>query len=229
MSYDLGSKSEHLGWPHVCKHTFRETMVAVRRADAGFTITELMVVVVILSLLAALSTPLFTRDNKAAKSRGWRDIVAQTLQRARFQAMGDRSNIHVLLYRTHIDMYRAEPAGSDPPFTRLSSTPGPAVGGDQTVAIWDAVVGGGTQPTGPQADDSTTTTVKVDGSDLKAIDEIVFTSLGGTRDTQSWRVYIRNELLPSAHPDASFVVNVGGLTGFVSANDKVVLTSTEYP
>lgn len=177
--------------------------------------TELMVVVVILSLLAALSTPLFTRDNKAAKGRGWRNIVAQTLQRARFQAMGDRCNIHVLLYRTRVETYREEPDGT---FTRLSTTPGPAADDTQTVAIWDAVVGGGPQPTGQAAADSDTPVLG-----LKAIDDIVFTSLGGTLNTQSWRVYIRNELLPSAHPDASFVVIVGGLTGFVSTNDKVTL------
>jgi prepilin-type N-terminal cleavage/methylation domain-containing protein len=194
-------------------------MVAARRADAGFTLTELMVVVVILSLLAALSTPLFMRDNKAAKGRGWRDIVAQTLQRARFQAMGDRTNIHVLLYRTRIDMYRAEP---DATFTRLSSTPGPAADDAQTVALWDAASGSAPPPT-TQAAATNPTTVKVGGATVSAIDEIVFTSLGGTRSTESWRVYIRNELLPSGHPDASFVINVGGLTGFVSANDKVVL------
>ena len=192
-------------------------MVAARRADAGFTLTELMVVVVILSLLAGLSTPLFMRDNKAAKGRGWRDIVAQTLQRARFQAMGDRTNVHVLLYRTRVDMYRAEPDGT---FTRLSSTPGPAADDTETVAIWNAVKDG-SQPSGQSTNLTVDPAAPVFGA--PKLNEIIFTSLGGTRNTESWRVYIRNELLPSAHPDASFVINVGGLTGFVSTNDKVVL------
>jgi prepilin-type N-terminal cleavage/methylation domain-containing protein len=227
MAYDLGEKSDDLGWPHVCKHTSRGIMVAARRADAGFTITELMVVVVILSLLAALSTPLFTRDNKAAKGRGWNNVVAQALQRARFQAMGDRLNIHVLLHRTQVDLYRAEPAGAPEPFTRLSSTPGPLADDTDTIAIWGAVPDGGAQPTGQAS--PVATTVTVGGTPVPAIAEIVFTSLGGTLNAHSWRVYIRNELLPSAHPDASFVISVGGLTGFVSTNDKVTLSNTEHP
>lgn len=227
MSYDLGSKFEDLGWPHVCKHTLREIMVAVRRAEAGFTITELMVVVVILSLLAAVSTPLFTRDNKAAKGRAWRDIVAQTLQRARFQAMGDRVPVHVLLYRGLIETYVEVPPvlpSTVTTFTRVGRIDGPTPESapelKQMVAIWNAVTDG-SQPdkqnpnlTGPPAE-------PVFGTPKP--NEIIFTSLGGTLGTQSWRIYIRNELLPSAHPDASFVVNVGGLTGFVSANDKVTL------
>ena len=69
------------------------------------------------------------RQQGRARVAAGADIVAQVLQRARFQAMGDRSNVHVLLYRTHVDVYRAEPAGANPPFTRLSSTPGPAADG----------------------------------------------------------------------------------------------------
>ena len=195
-------------------------MVTLRKVQAGFTLTEVMVVVVILSLLAAISTPLLTRDNSARKGRGWSQIVAQTLQRARFQAMGDHANIHVLLYRTHVDMYRREippVAGND--FTLLSSTPGPASNSSKTVAIWDVC--------------STSCTVTTQNTSWAAAapptlgsprsNEIIFTSMGGTTTNANWRIYLRNELLPSAHPDASFVINVGGLTGFVSANDKVTL------
>ena len=53
--------------------------------------------------------------------------------------------------------------------------------------------------------------------------DITFTPLGATADTASWWIYIRNELLASNHPDASFMITVGGLTGFVSSNDKVTL------
>ena len=191
-------------------------MVTVRKRDAGFTLTEMMVVVVILSLLAALSTPLFTRDNNARKGRDWTKIVAQLLQRARFQAMGDRANIHVLLYRTHVDMYREQPTGT---FTLLSSTPGPVADGNKTVAIWDARTDG-TQPT---AQNSTLAAAPTVLAAPAPANDIVFTSVGSTANTTNWRVYLRNELLPSIHTDASFVINVGGLTGFISTNDKVAL------
>ncbi len=197
-------------------------MAIVRKSDTGFTLTELMVVVVILSLLAALSTPLFSRDNAARKGRDWAKMVAQLLQRARFQAMGDRANIHVVFSRTEVDIFREDSAGT---FTALSSTLGPVAAGDKTVAIWDAKstnltslpgnqilpTAGNTPPTAPGTND------------------IVFTSVGSATTFSdkttpvNWRVFMRNELLPSGHPDASFVINIGGLTGFISSNDKVIL------
>jgi prepilin-type N-terminal cleavage/methylation domain-containing protein len=225
MSYDLGGNSNDLGWPHVCKQAPRGTMVTLRKAQAGFTITELMVVVVIISLLAALSTPLFTRDNTARKGRGWSQSVAQLLQKARFQAMGDHANMHVMLYKERVEVYREEapiPPSTTTTFTLLATTPGPVASsaGHPTVAIWDAR----TDTTPPTAQNSNLVAAS-SAPTLGApkANEIIFTSMGGTSTSSNWRVYIRNELLPSAHPDASFVINVGGLTGFVSANDKVTL------
>jgi prepilin-type N-terminal cleavage/methylation domain-containing protein len=194
-------------------------MVTVRKSDAGFTLTELMVVVVILSLLAALSTPLFSRDNSARKGRDWAKLVAQLIQRARFQAMGDRADIHVLLYRTHVDMYRREPVGAATPYTLLSSTAGPTTDGDKAVAIWDARTDG----TVPTEKNSLLASAPAEPTSPTTANDIVFTALGSTANTTNWRVFLRNELLPSSHPDASFVINIGGLTGFVSSNDKVTL------
>jgi prepilin-type N-terminal cleavage/methylation domain-containing protein len=195
-------------------------MVNTRDKQAGFTLTELMVVVVILSLLAAISTPLFTKDNNARRGRDWAKAVAQTLQRARFQSLGDRANIHVMLYRTRIDMYRESP----PPaaagiFTLLSTTNGPAANATATVAIWDAKTDG-TSPTGQNA---ALTIAPVPPTTTPAANEIIFTPLGGTYNNSNWQVFVRNEILPSAHPDASFSVTVGGLTGFISSRNKVTL------
>jgi Tfp pilus assembly protein FimT len=162
-----------------------------------------MVVVVILSILAAISTPLFSRDNNARKGRGWANLVAQTLQKGRFQAMGDRTNVHLRFFRTHIDTYREETDGS---LTPLSSAVGPVEDSDKTVAIWAAGDSANAAPTGRALNDSTPP-------------EIVFTSLGSTPTTTNWSIYVRNELLPAVHPDAGFLIKVVGLTGFVTTND----------
>jgi len=199
-------------------------MVGARRNQGGFTLTELMVVVVILALLAALSTPLFTKDNTARKGRSWAKIVAMMLQRARFQAMGDRTPIHAMLYRTHVDLYREVPPV--PPSTNrtyelLSKTIAPIADDDRTIAIW----GARTDSTVPNTQDTnfeeSTTAPPTDLAPRP--NEIIFLPLGSTLNNANWRVYIRNELLASNHPDASFLINVRGLTGFVSENDKVVL------
>jgi prepilin-type N-terminal cleavage/methylation domain-containing protein len=193
-------------------------MVTVRGKNSGFTLTELMVVVVILSLLAALSTPLFTRDNNARRGRSWAKIVAQTLQRARFEAMGDRANMHVLLYRARIDTYREESVGV---YTLIASIPGPVanVVGSPTVAIWDARI----DLTVPSSKNALMDTTPAAPTSPAAANDIIFTSLGSTVGNANWRVYLRNELLPTNHPDASFLITIGGLTGFISSNNQVTL------
>jgi prepilin-type N-terminal cleavage/methylation domain-containing protein len=192
-------------------------MVTVRKGEAGFTLTETMVVVVILGILAAVSTPMLTRDNTARQGRDWAKIVAQTLQRARFQAMGDRANIHVLLYRTHVDLYRQ--TGTS--FVLLSRTRGPHAGGTPTIAVWDANTSG-TAPTTAQLTDPDESLIPSFVPSLPSND-IAFSSLGSTVDGASWWIYVRNELLTASHPDASFLVTVRGLTGFITTNNKVTL------
>lgn len=192
-------------------------MVKVRRRQAGFTLTETMVVVVILGLLAAVSTPLLTRDNVARKGRDWAKIVAQTLQRARFQAMGNRATTHVLFYRSHVDIWGPTAASTAP--VLLSSTPAPVFPDTRTIAIWDA----NTTATVPTAAVLTDAAGTPSFSPTLPANDIAFSSLGSTTDNSSWSIYIRNELLPSTHPDASFLITVRGLTGFVTGNNKVSL------
>lgn len=190
-------------------------MATGRRTQAGFTLTETMVVVVILSILAALSTPLFSRDNTARKGRDWAKIVAQTLQKARFQALGDRTTMHVLFYRSHVDIYRQ----ATPSPILLTSTPGPTAAGDKTVAIWAV------QKSGPAPAAAVLTDTATPPSFTPALpdNDIAFSLLGSTTDNSNWSIYIRNELLPPGHPDASFLITISGLTGYISSNNKVVL------
>jgi hypothetical protein len=123
--------------------------------------------------------------------------------------------MHVLFYRTHVDIYRQ----ATPNPVLLSTTPGPAAAGDKTVAIW-AVQKTGPVPSAAALTDPTTPPTF---SPSLPDNDIAFSLLGSTTDNSTWSIYIRNELLPAGHPDASFLITVSGLTGYISSNNKVTL------
>jgi prepilin-type N-terminal cleavage/methylation domain-containing protein len=192
-------------------------MVQRWKKQAGFTLTEMMVVVVILGLLAAASLSTLTKDTTASKGRNFAREIAQTLQSSRFQAMSERTNIHVQFYRTRVDVIREDPPGT---YTLLNTLRSPSPDGVVTVAIWDAMATAATPPTGQ----STNLTVPPGNpSPPNDPNDIIFTPLGGTLNQISWTVYIRNEHLPSTHPDAAFALNITGLTGFVTTRTQVPL------
>ena len=149
-------------------------------------------------------------------------MVAQTLQKARFQALGDRATIHALLYRTRIEIW-GPPPPNPPPGTPnpclLSTVPGLAPEGDKTIAIWAANTTGVAPATAVLTDSTTAPSF----SPSLPSNDIAFSLLGAPAGNNTWSIYIRNELLPAGHPDASFLITVSGLTGYISSNNKVTL------
>jgi prepilin-type N-terminal cleavage/methylation domain-containing protein len=208
---------QHFAWPALCRHTCRIAMDRKRRHQAGFTLTEMMIVVVILGLLAAVSMPMFGRDNAARKGRDYVRQVAQVIQRARFQAMSDRRNMHVQFYRARVDVYAEDPPGT---YALLSSLPSPVDATAETVAIWDLLPAASAAPS---AQSTNLTGAVANPSPPGDANDLIFTPLGGTQDNGSYTVYIRNELLPAGHPDAGFSVTITGLTGYVSTQSQVPL------
>lgn len=66
-----------------------------RARAAGFTMLELLVVIVLVGILASLSSPLFSSGVSAAEHRAAARSVAQTLRFARSEAIANRTDVGV--------------------------------------------------------------------------------------------------------------------------------------
>jgi len=66
-----------------------------RTYAAGFTMLELLVVIVLIGILASLSSPLFSSGVSAAEHRAAARAVAQTLRFARSEAITSRTDVGV--------------------------------------------------------------------------------------------------------------------------------------
>jgi len=185
-----------------------EVMSPRRSRQAGFTITEMMVVLVIIGLLAAVATPSLTRDSTARKGRDFANMVAQRLQRAHLDAMNLRASHIVQLCTDSMALFNLAFSASVP-IRSVTAPPG--------VAIWDATTSlTDPAPTQRGLGDTGSSSCKV----------IYFNPTGNAgvstsaADLASWNIYVRNEnLVNPNHPDGGFLITVTGLTAFVSTRN----------
>lgn len=99
-----------------------------RPGEKGFSLLELIVVLAILGLVAAIGTPNVVSWLARLRSRATADVVVSTLQSARLQAIARNARLRVCLYRNatphdFLTLRSMDPLQPDCPAAPAASSP----------------------------------------------------------------------------------------------------------
>jgi prepilin-type N-terminal cleavage/methylation domain-containing protein len=180
-----------------------------RRFDAGMTLTELMVVMVIIGVLAAASRPLFSRDRVKREARQFASQLARDIQRVRFTAIAERLPQRVFIFSDRAEFRAAIPAAdvNDPPTAAVLTDPTQRVlTAPDRVRVWNVLTVAGT----PGASVLTTATQRTINFDTTGVASVV--GAAGARIT----IFIRNTHPGAGAQERDFRIDVQPLTGHVS-------------
>jgi len=182
-----------------------------RSLQAGFTLTELMVVVGIIGVLAAVASPYMAKDRKATLGAGFGAEIVRELQRVRVQALAERLPVRAFIYRDRVELRSWVPGArpGDAPRVALTSDPLlrsiPAPGDVDVYAVLSTAL---PAPGAPLL--STSAAAQVD---FNAQGQMQF--VGQAPMTPAF-VFIRNRNVKDSHQDAFTRVDIRSLTGYVA-------------
>ncbi len=178
-----------------------------RVREGAFTTTELMVVVVIIGVLAAMSAPRMIGSRKAAVGRDFTSTMARELQRARMAAVNDRLPMRAYVFPDRLEIRTwTQPDPLLPPTAPVF--PGPPA--DPPIRVVRA------------AADVTAYNVDVGAVGSGSVVplpatpvEFEFAITGGLTGNQARFLYVRNANVKSNHPEYEFRIDITALTGHV--------------
>jgi prepilin-type N-terminal cleavage/methylation domain-containing protein len=179
--------------------------------EAGFTLAEVMVVVVIVGILSTIATSYLGRDRKAAAGREFANGLTRELQRVHIQALAERLPIRAFIFRNRVELRSwivaatpggapTAPAATAPLLRVITCRPG--------VDVLDVLTTSTPAPATQLL--TTTTSAQVD---FNAQGQMQFV---GQALMSGAFVFIKNTDVRSNHPEALFRVDIGSLTGYVT-------------
>jgi prepilin-type N-terminal cleavage/methylation domain-containing protein len=182
-----------------------------RSPQAGFTLTELMVVVGIIGVLAALASPYLAKERKATLGGSFGAQVVRELQRVRVQALSERLPIRAFIYRDRVELRSWVPGArpGDPPRAALTSDPLlRIIPAPKNVDVYDVLTTAAPAPGAVVLSSSSAAQI-----DFNAQGQMQF--VGQPLMTPAF-VFIRNRNVKDNHLDAFTRLDIRSLTGYVA-------------
>lgn len=181
------------------------------RGARGFTLTELMIVVVILGILSAAAAPSFNKDDRAREGRDLSADVARELQKSRVEALSTSLATRAFIFSDRVELrpwVAGATAGAAPRPPTVTDPTARVLRAPSGVSLMGVVVPGVAAPASGTL--STTVHADLDFSNQGSA------QLVGQPIPTGATIYLQNSRLPASSPDFDFRIDVTALTGYVS-------------
>lgn len=197
-----------------------------RASDAGFTLSELMIVLVIMGVLAAMGGPRLMRDRNEDAGAEFASAIARDMQRSRMEAVSDRRPIRVFFHDDRVEIRRFKPGATpsarflapgltgDDSFRLRTIRPRPGIIIRDVIPL-SAAPATPSFGTAPSAANPKCVDLGTLGNATYMGAPVWPPPSPNANADRNIYIYIENTKLPAAHAERRMRVDVQFLTGFV--------------